>query len=63
MAKKKTGIFYSKNPPGVVVMLHGKQIAHYDSVEEFVSAHDDGLKASKKINEQFHRVLTDQYKT
>jgi len=48
-SNKKTGIFYVKNPAGVVVMWQGNERARYDSVEAFVSAHLAGQDAIQEV--------------
>ena len=59
--KKRTGIFYVKNPAGVVVMNDGVEIARYGNVDEFVSAHAEGLDAITKLNELLHQSVASQY--
>ena len=59
---KKTGIFYVKNPPGVVVMQQGIEIARYSSVQEFIVAHQEGIQAVKQREEGLIRIIESQYK-
>ena len=39
MTEKKTGIFYRKDPAGVVVMLEGEAVFEYKTVEDFIRTH------------------------
>lgn len=61
MSEKKTGIFYVKDPSGVVVLDKGVEIARYDSVVEFVSKHKEGLHAIGRLEEKMNRVLESAY--
>ncbi|MFT4798908.1 MAG: hypothetical protein ACJAYE_002660 [Candidatus Azotimanducaceae bacterium] len=61
MDKKKTGIFYVKDPAGVVVMDKGVEIARYESVNAFVSKHKEGLFAIGRLEENLNQVLESQY--
>jgi hypothetical protein len=61
MTAKKTGIFYVKNPSGVVVIDKGVEIARYDSVDAFVEKHKEGLYAIGRLEEKMHRVLESAY--
>ena len=60
--EKRTGIFYVKNPNGVVVKHEGVEIARYGSVSEFVVAHGDGIRAMAKLEEHIHQTIAEQYK-
>ena len=62
MKDKKTGIFYAKNPSGVVVMLNGIEIARYSSVQEFILAHKEGIQALDRLDESLHKAIESQYK-
>jgi hypothetical protein len=42
---RKTGVFYVKDPAGVVVIKSGKEIARYDTVQALVASHEEGLQA------------------
>lgn len=57
---KKTGIFHSKSAEELVVMAAGKEICRYASIEEFVCAHQQGLKA---LEENQADLLERYYKT
>lgn len=57
----KTGIFYVKDPAGVVVMKSGKEIARYDSVQAFVASHEEGLQAISNRDEKLHEAIFGQY--
>lgn len=57
--RKKTGIFHSKMPPGVVVMWRGETVQRYRTVEELVETHVKGVAA---LEEQMERVLEAQYR-
>ena len=65
MSERKTGLFYAKNPPGVVVMWQGQERARYASVEAFVSTHLEGLAAMEKLEaikrDQLDDVLSEHY--
>lgn len=61
MAEKKTGIFYVKNPSGVVVLSDGVEIARYDSVEAFINKHKEGLYAIGRLEEKMNRILESAY--
>lgn len=50
--KPKTGIFYVKAPPGVVVMQRGTVMHRYKSVEELVEAHIKGMAALERQMEE-----------
>lgn len=41
----ETGLFYRRSSDDFVVLWKGQQIAHYDSIESFIDAHLDGLRA------------------
>ena len=58
-AKSRTGIFHSKNPLAIVVMWRGQEICRYDSMEEFVDSHLEGVEALEKKQED---LLTDEYR-
>lgn len=47
-AKGKTGIFYVKDPAGVVVMKDGEEIYRYKTVQELVEAHAKGMVALER---------------
>lgn len=54
--KGKTGIFYVKEPPGVVVMQQGKVMQRYKNVQELVEAHLKGVAALElKMEEELAR--------
>ena len=57
----KTGIFYVKDPAGVVVMKSGKEIARYDTVQALVAAHEEGLQAISNRDEKLHEAIFGQY--
>ncbi len=57
--KVKTGIFYSKNPVGVVVMFRGKEVFRYKSVDEFIEVH---IKAVQALEEKQEEELASHYK-
>ena len=59
--EKKTGIFYVKNPAGVVVMEKGQVIARYTTISEFVRAHKHGIHAQQRLEEQMERDIANQY--
>ncbi|HIG44445.1 MAG: hypothetical protein ABGY96_30075 [bacterium] len=58
----KTGIFYTKNPSGVVVMQNDIEIARYCSVQDFVLAHKEGIEAVNRLDESLHKAIESQYK-
>ena len=62
MTDKKTGIFYVKNPTGVVVMQQGLEIARYNNVQEFILAHQEGIDAVHRLNESLQQAIESQYK-
>ena len=47
--KAKSGIFYSKNPSGVVGMFRGKEVFRYKTVEELIEVH---IKAMNALEEK-----------
>ena len=51
-SKGKSGIFYTKDPPGVVVMQQGKIVHTYKSVTELVDAHVKGVAALEREMEE-----------
>lgn len=57
--KGKTGIFYVKDPPGVVVMLRGEVMHRYKNVQELVEAHVKGVAA---LERQMEEELAKHYK-
>lgn len=57
--KGRTGIFYTKDPAGVVVMQDGKEVCRYKSVQELVDAHVKGMVALEK---EMEAVLARAYK-
>jgi len=50
--KGKTGIFYVKDPAGVVVMQNGEALYRYKSVQELVEAHVKGILALEREMEK-----------
>ena len=56
---KKTGIFYTKAPPGVVVMWRDEVMQCYASVGELVETHVKGIAA---LEREMERVLEAQYR-
>ncbi|XOV87561.1 MAG: hypothetical protein ACFHX7_21840 [Pseudomonadota bacterium] len=46
--EKKTGIFYVREPAGIVVMQRGKVVHHYKNVGELVEAHVKGVAALER---------------
>ena len=60
-SKPKTGIFYVKNPAGVVIMDKGVEIARYETVEAFVNKHKEGLYAIGRLEENMNKILESQY--
>ena len=57
--KARTGIFYVKEPPGVVVMQRGKVMHRYKNVQELVEAHIKGIDA---LERQMEAELARHYK-
>ena len=57
-AKSKTGIFHIKNPPAIVVMWRGQEMCRYDSMEEFVDSHLEGVEILENKQED---LLEDEY--
>ena len=57
----RTGIFYVKNPNGIVVLRQGKEIARYATVDDFVAIHEEGLRAIEQRDEQLHQSIAAQY--
>lgn len=45
---RKTGIFYVKDPAGIVVMLDGEVTHRYKSKREFIEAHVKGMTALER---------------
>lgn len=56
---KKTGIFYVKDPPGVIVMQQGKVVYRYKTVQELVEAHVKGMAA---LDRQMEEELARHYR-
>ena len=54
----RSGIFYRKDPPAVVVMFRGKEVFRYKSVEEFIEVH---IKAMKALEQKQEDELERQY--
>ncbi len=50
--EKKTGVFYVKQPPGIVVMQRGRILHHYKNVGELVEAHTKGVAALEREMEE-----------
>lgn len=46
--RKRTGIFYVQDPPGVVVMQRGEVVHRYRNVGELVEAHVKGVAALER---------------
>ena len=61
MSTKKTGIYYVKHPKSVVVMKQGVEIARYDDVEAFITAHQEGLLAVEQRDEKLYQSIASQY--
>ncbi len=65
MSERKTGLFYVKNPAGVVVMWQGQERARYPSVEAFVSTHLEGMAAIEKLEaikaDRLDDILSEHY--
>ncbi|MBV1879600.1 MAG: hypothetical protein KUG79_18300 [Pseudomonadales bacterium] len=61
MKNKRSGIFYVKNPTGVVVLNKGIEIARYDSVESFVEEHQAGLLAIQDRQDKLEQAIAAQY--
>jgi hypothetical protein len=57
--KGKTGLFYTKDPTGVVVMQNGKEVYRYKSVQELVDAHVKGMVA---LDKEMEAVLARAYR-
>lgn len=54
--EKKTGIFYVKDPAGIVVMLDGEVMHRYKTRREFVEAHVKGIAAlEREMNDLLER--------
>ncbi|MDZ7684971.1 MAG: hypothetical protein U5O39_08130 [Gammaproteobacteria bacterium] len=57
---RKTGIFYVKDPTGIVVMLDGEvTVWRYKSKREFVEAHVKGMAA---LEREMAEMLERHYK-
>ncbi|MBD3647719.1 MAG: hypothetical protein HUJ31_09775 [Pseudomonadales bacterium] len=62
-AEKKTGIFYVKDPAGVVVMWEGQEVYRYRNVEQFVAAHIHAVKAIESVKgEKIEKLIEGQYR-
>ena len=57
---KKTGVFYVKEPAGVVVMLDGKEVTRYRNVNELVETHQKGLDA---LEREMNALIASEYKS
>jgi hypothetical protein len=51
-SKGKTGIYYVKDPAGVVVVQHGVVMHRYKNVQELVEAHVKGVAALEREMEE-----------
>ena len=58
-SRGKSGVFYTKDPAGLVVMFRGKQVFRYKSIEEFIEAH---IKGAKSLEEKQESALRKYYK-
>ena len=61
MAERRTGIFYTKDPPkgnGVVVIREGNQLYRYDTIDELIDAHVAGAEAIERERE---KIIAAQY--
>jgi len=56
---KRSGIFYVKEPAGVVVIWRGEVVDRYASVEALVESH---LKGQQALEREMERVLQTQYR-
>jgi hypothetical protein len=55
----KTGIFYVREPAGVVVQWQGEVVERYATVAELVETHIKGIAA---LERELARLLEDQYR-
>ena len=59
--EKRTGIFQRKSSEDFVVLWRGQEICSYPSIEAFVDAHLEGLKAldsnQAELLESYYRTL------
>lgn len=58
MAERRTGIFYTKEPEGVVVLKEGVRLYRYDSIDELIEAHVAGAEAIERERE---KIIAAQY--
>ena len=65
MTEKKTGIFYRKDPAGVVVMLEGETVFEYKTVDDFIRTHvravNDMTMREKEAEAKAERIFAAQY--
>ena len=61
----KTGIFYRRDPASVVVMLEGKTVFEYKTVEDSVRTHvrsvNDLNKREKEAEAKSEKIFAAQY--
>ena len=55
----KTGIFYVKDPAGVLVMWQGKEVSRYRDVKAFVEIHMKGMEA---LEREVNALVEAEYK-
>ncbi|MAV26367.1 MAG: hypothetical protein CMQ05_09635 [Gammaproteobacteria bacterium] len=58
MAECRTGIFYTKDPKGVVVMRDGARLFRYETIDELIEAH---LAGSEAIEREREKIIAAQY--
>ena len=58
MTKRRTGIFYTKEPTGVVVYRDGTRLFRYDTIDELIEAHVAGMEAIERERE---KIIAAQY--
>lgn len=60
--KRRTGIFYTKDPAGVAMFWRGKEVYRYKNVDELVAAHMKAVGDMHKAQEDsLQRKIASQY--
>ena len=58
--KQRTGIFFSKARQDYVVLWEGREVCRYESIDDFVEAHQKGLLA---LEENQADLLSEYYRS
>jgi len=58
--KQRTGVFFSKARQDYVVLWEGREVCRYESIDDFVEAHQKGLQA---LEENQADLLSEYYRS